>query len=553
MLVNPYIFGGSVGSWPLDAFTSGLECACALQRLFSSWSGSLIRVRRSSDNAEQDIGYLTLGGLDEASLASFVGANDGFVTKMYDQSGGGNHLVQATSGAQPQIVFAGVVMPDILTDGVDDKLVTTSASSVTTGSAVFLGGRIRGLAAASAQGYTYGRTDLAGPTIITSSGAYKSNTAAGSLIQPFDTPPTRSAEISCVRYDLTEVTDTNRIKYFLNGAQQTGLTLSGATPANLGSYVTYVGCDGSGAAGFAKLALRSFVLYGDAALSSGNIGTISTALRPAPMPVDALQSYTTNLWSATSHTRTLSGYSGSVIRVRRSSDNAEQDIGTVAGAFDVASLATFCAGTNGFVTKRYDQSGSGNDWVQATSGNQPKVYDSSTGYLGHESFDGSNDSFSTGNSGTPAAVTIYLRGKLITHGTNVVLEHSTNYNLNDSIVSYFDSGTYTVATHKLVALGASVSNFTENFSDTVACLRSDRAQVTGAAQSALLAGGRLVTRSGSGDSGVLPSGNMSAQPWYLGGRAGSSLFTQMDIDDVVIYETAHSDATANLVSYLLGG
>ena len=66
------------------------------------------RVRRSSDNAEQDIGFVG-NDLDTASLLSFVGANNGFVTKIYEQSGGGIDLTQTVATGQFQIVASGVV------------------------------------------------------------------------------------------------------------------------------------------------------------------------------------------------------------------------------------------------------------------------------------------------------------------------------------------------------------------------------------------------------------------------------------------------------------
>jgi len=77
-----------------------------------------------------------------------------------------------------------------------------------------------------------------------------------------------------------------------------------------------------------------------------------------------------------------STYTGSAIRVRRASDNAEQDIGFDAnGDLDTTALASFCSGTDGFVKVWYDQSGNGVDAEQTTTGNQPKIYDSSTGVV----------------------------------------------------------------------------------------------------------------------------------------------------------------------------
>jgi hypothetical protein len=71
-----------------------------------------------------------------------------------------------------------------------------------------------------------------------------------------------------------------------------------------------------------------------------------------------------------------SAYTGSAIRVRRSSDNTEQNIGFVNNALDTSSLTSFCSGTNGFVTTWYDQSGNGYDAEQTTAANQPQIVSS---------------------------------------------------------------------------------------------------------------------------------------------------------------------------------
>ena len=74
-------------------------------------------------------------------------------------------------------------------------------------------------------------------------------------------------------------------------------------------------------------------------------------------------------------------YSGSAVRVRRSSDNEEQNIGfNVNGGLDTTALNTFCTGANGFVTTWYNQQGS-NNATQTTQANQPKIYDSVTGLV----------------------------------------------------------------------------------------------------------------------------------------------------------------------------
>lgn len=71
-----------------------------------------------------------------------------------------------------------------------------------------------------------------------------------------------------------------------------------------------------------------------------------------------------------------SAYTGSAIRVRRASDNTEQDVGFVNNELDTATLTSFCSGTNGFVKTWYDQSGNGRDATQATASNQPQIVSS---------------------------------------------------------------------------------------------------------------------------------------------------------------------------------
>lgn len=74
-----------------------------------AYVGPCCRVRRSSDNAEQDIGFDGNGWCDAVALAAFVGVNSGYVSVWYDQSGSGVHAVEATTTLQPGIVASGTI------------------------------------------------------------------------------------------------------------------------------------------------------------------------------------------------------------------------------------------------------------------------------------------------------------------------------------------------------------------------------------------------------------------------------------------------------------
>ena len=67
-------------------------------------------------------------------------------------------------------------------------------------------------------------------------------------------------------------------------------------------------------------------------------------------------------------------------RVRRSSDNTEQNIGFVGNDLDNAALSAFVGAGNGFVVKIYDQKGSGNDLVQTTASSQFQIVNAGSIY-----------------------------------------------------------------------------------------------------------------------------------------------------------------------------
>ena len=111
----------------LDTFT-GASFAYEGRKLSAS-STYAYRVRRSSDNQEQDIGFVGKD-LDTASLLSFVGTSgtdNGYVVKFYDQSGNGINLSQTSASSQPIIVQAGALVENnglvgAYYDGVNDSL-----------------------------------------------------------------------------------------------------------------------------------------------------------------------------------------------------------------------------------------------------------------------------------------------------------------------------------------------------------------------------------------------------------------------------------------------
>ncbi|WGK94383.1 MULTISPECIES: putative Ig domain-containing protein [Flavobacterium] len=104
----------TVGEFTLDklGFSNSdpkAKVAYSLRKLVSDYSGAAILVRRSSDNATQDIGFDLSGNLNQTALTTFIGGSSGFVVTWYDQSGNGNNATNNTNANQPRIVNAGVL------------------------------------------------------------------------------------------------------------------------------------------------------------------------------------------------------------------------------------------------------------------------------------------------------------------------------------------------------------------------------------------------------------------------------------------------------------
>jgi hypothetical protein len=105
----------------LDKLSSSAAVALDLRLLTKGYTGPLIRVRRSTDNAEQDFyptakpshSYSGVADkvnrwVDTAAILAFCGAGSGYVAKIYDQKGT-NHATQTVAANQPRIVNTGVL------------------------------------------------------------------------------------------------------------------------------------------------------------------------------------------------------------------------------------------------------------------------------------------------------------------------------------------------------------------------------------------------------------------------------------------------------------
>jgi hypothetical protein len=119
----------------LDEYPNAVA-AYSLRSLKQGSDPVVVRVRRSSDNSEADF---KSSELKDGTLATWVGANDGFVVTWYDQSGNGVNFTNSTANLQPTILQSGTVnktnnKPSINGFDIDKNL----TSSLTLGSGISL-------------------------------------------------------------------------------------------------------------------------------------------------------------------------------------------------------------------------------------------------------------------------------------------------------------------------------------------------------------------------------------------------------------------------------
>jgi hypothetical protein len=128
------VVSGATAWWGLRGYNAAV----------SNGSTKSVNVRRSSDNTTQDFVILSNGNLDVASISSFIGGGNGFVTTLYDQSGT-NNLTQGNAANQPQLILSGLGSLPIMqstgsqfmfvtTSTVDTQPFTASAVAIRTGS-----------------------------------------------------------------------------------------------------------------------------------------------------------------------------------------------------------------------------------------------------------------------------------------------------------------------------------------------------------------------------------------------------------------------------------
>lgn len=92
---------------PLDGMPAPTAAYSFRQLRTGYTAGKAFNVVRASDSGTKDIGFGSNGLPDIDTLNTFLAGTTGKVVTMYDQSGGGRDITQATDANRPPIVLAG--------------------------------------------------------------------------------------------------------------------------------------------------------------------------------------------------------------------------------------------------------------------------------------------------------------------------------------------------------------------------------------------------------------------------------------------------------------
>jgi hypothetical protein len=347
----------------LDSYPNAAFAVSSSRRLNSAYTGPALRVRRSSDSAELNIGFNSLGLLNEAALTVFCNGADGFVTTWYDQSGEGNNATQATTSAQPKIYDAAT---GLITRN-DLPSIATLAGQGWTFTAIPLNDLsvfIVGNTPANAA-MLYGNSIQ---TRLFFTGINLDIIYAGITNGAYSQPSADTFN-SHLRTLLREDGVSESVYY--DGSQLTQLVQGGSGQINVNSTMPV-------RAGDPSRVFQEIIIY-PSDQSANREGIESNINDHYGIYADGLIDNYPGTAAAYSLRLLSDDYTGEAIRVRRSTDSAELNIGFIGGELDTQTLNTFCSGADGFVSVWYDQSGNANDATQATTSAQPKIYDAATG------------------------------------------------------------------------------------------------------------------------------------------------------------------------------
>ena len=367
-----------VGNLLLDtSYGSGAEAAYSVRKLRTAYTGPAMKVQDRVGSATQDIYFDANNNIDEAAIVSYGGSNDVFVETWYDQSGNSNDATQGTSANRPKIYdgTSGALVKEngrVAIKTNSNKLEFSTALTFSTDFSQFavtkkddqtgFGGLwLQG--SAVRYGENFNNNDFPFLSNWTGSQFVLDNGLNNNFSEQF---------LSVQNLVFASRRGTTGASALNGSAEKTGT----ASYTGVISYDTILGDIGLSIHSYDGLAQEA-IFYADDKSSvrtdiEENVGDYFTQNTPLlDTYTGAAAAYSLRLLDST--------YTGFAIKVQDNVGGATQDIGfNVFGELDTVSLAAYAGSNDVFVETWYDQSGSGNNATQSSSGARPKIYDGTT-------------------------------------------------------------------------------------------------------------------------------------------------------------------------------
>jgi len=349
------------GTTVADGMATSLSAAYSFRKVRSAYAGNAVKLRRTTGGT-QDIGFTAAGDFDTAAAATFCASTTCFLDTWYDQSGNARSWLQATPANQPQYVAdCGNALPCARSTATQKMVASGSVTPVMPVSLSVVA--YRNVVSTGAC-YPVSMIDNFGNQIFIDANNSRWAIWDGSA---FIVPPAGTAEAAW-----------HVANGVINGAGSVlridGVETTGAITGNL-SAGQFMGANNAG--GPASCDMREAFVWNGYGLTAAERLALAENQRQyyTPLPLDTFATPA----AAYSMRKLKSSYTGPAIRLRRASDNAEQDInflsytGFTGAPLDTVAAAAHCAATSCTIVTVYDQSGNTRHVTQATAGNQPAL------------------------------------------------------------------------------------------------------------------------------------------------------------------------------------